>query len=302
MYSSYGGPNGMQPPPRLLQRLGGYVIDAVLGQGAMAVVYRARSPQGQMVALKVLTDVAASQLKLRTMFQNEYRITSRLKHPGVVQVRESGMIEGHFFIAMDLVQGKTLHEFQGKDKGLGEAPSINLVRQLAGTLDFVHQQQVVHRDFKPANIFVTQDGRALLFDFGAALDLRAPTLEEASGIYGTPGFLAPEQIRNGNAIDGRADLYSLGVVFYRMITGRRPFYGTRDEVLDAHLYTPPPPPSEFGYISPELEPVLLKLLAKDPNARYQTGADFLRALDQVHLQAPPESAPQRLLRWFLARE
>lgn len=302
MYSSYGGPNGMQPPPRLLQRLGGYAIDTVLGQGAMAIVYRARSPQGQMVALKVLTEVAAAQPKLRTMFQNEYRITSRLKHPGVVQVRESGTIEGHFFIAMDLVQGKTLQDFQGKDKGLGEAPSINLVRQLAGTLDFVHQQQVVHRDLKPANIFITQDGRALLFDFGAALDLRVPAAEKASGIYGTPGFLAPEQIRDGNAVDGRADLYALGVIFYRMITGRRPFYGTRDDVLEAHLYTAPPPPSEFGYISPELEPVVLKLLAKEPTARYQTGAELLCALDEVHLQAPPERASQRLLRWFLPRE
>lgn len=302
MHSSYGGPNAMQPPPRLLQRLGGYVIDAVLGQGAVAVVYRARSPQGRMVALKVLTEMAAAQPKIRTMFQNEYRLTSRLKHPGVVQVRESGMIDGHFFIAMDLVEGKTLQDFQRKDKGLGEAPAINLTRQLAGTLDYVHQQQVVHRDLKPSNIFVTQDGRALLFDFGAALDLRTPVEEEASGIYGTPGFLAPEQIRNGNAVDGRADLYSLGIVFYRMITGRRPFYGTREDVLDAHLYTSPPPPSEFGYVSPELEPVLLKLLAKDPAARYQTGAELLSALEAVHLEAPPERAPQRLLRWLLARE
>lgn len=302
MYSSYGGPNQMQQPPRLLQRLGGYTIDTVLGQGAVAVVYRARSPQGRNVALKVLTDVAAGQPKIRTMFQNEYRITSRLQHPGVVQVRDAGTIEGHFFIAMDLVEGKTLQEFQGKDKGLGEALAINLTRQLAGTLDYVHQQQVVHRDLKPANIFVTQDGRALLFDFGAALDLRAPAEKEARGIYGTPGFLAPEQIRNGNAVDGRADLYSLGVIFYRMVTGRRPFYGTREDVLDAHLYTPPPPPSEFGYISPELEVILLKLLAKDPAARYQTGSELSKALDAVHLELPPESTPQRFLRWLLARE
>ncbi|MBX3013377.1 MAG: serine/threonine protein kinase [Caldilineaceae bacterium] len=292
----------MQPPPRLLERLGGYTIDAVLGQGAVAVVYRARSPQGRQVALKVLTDAAASQPKIRTMFQNEYRITSRLQHPGVVQVRDAGMIDGHFFIAMDVVEGKTLQDFQGKDKGLGESPAMNLARQVAVTLDYVHKQQVVHRDLKPSNIFITQDGRALLFDFGAALDLRAPVEKEASGIYGTPGFLAPEQIRNGNAVDGRADLYSLGIIFYRMVTGRRPFYGSREDVLEAHLYTPPPPPSEFGYISPELEVVLLKLLAKDPAARYQTGAELLQALDTVHIEVPPESAPQRFFRWLLARE
>ncbi len=298
MYSSYGGPNGMQPPQRLLQRLGGYVVETVLGQGAVAVVYRARSPQGRVVALKVLNDGAAAQPKIRLMFQNEYRITSRLQYPGIVQVRDTGMIDGHLFIAMDLVEGKTLQDFQSKDKGLGETVAVNLTRQLANTLYYVHQQQVVHRDLKPSNIFVTQDGRALLFDFGAALDLRAPPQEEASGIYGTPGFLAPEQIRNGNTVDGRADLYSLGVIFYRMVTGRRPFYGTREDVLDAHLYTPPPPPSELGYVSPELEVVLLKLLAKDPAARYQTGAELITALEQVHLEAPPEGAPQRLLRWL----
>jgi len=299
MYSSYGGPNPMQPPQRLLQRLGGYVIDTVLGQGAVAIVYRARSPQGKVVALKVLTDMAAAQPKIRLMFQNEYRITSRLKYPGVVQVSDSGMIDGHPYIAMDVVEGKTLQDFMGKDKGLGEAPSVNLVRQLANTLNYVHQQQIVHRDLKPANIFVTQDGRALLIDFGAALDLRNPPTEPASGIYGTPGFLAPEQIRNGNAVDGRADLYSLGVIFYRMVVGRRPFYGTREDVLEAHLSTPPPPPSDVGYVSPQLEVVLLKLLAKDPAARYQTGAELVTALDQVHLEAPPAGAPQRLLRWLL---
>ncbi|MEZ4731698.1 MAG: serine/threonine-protein kinase [Caldilineaceae bacterium] len=206
------------------------------------------------------------------------------------------------FIAMDLVEGKTLQDFQSKDKGLGEAPAINLARQLASTLRLCASAAGGASRSQPSNIFVTQDGRALLFDFGAALDLRTAIEGEASGIYGTPGFLAPEQIRNGNAVDGRADFYSLGVVFYRMITGRRPFYGTREDVLDAHLYTAPPPPSEFGYISPELEPVLLKLLAKDPVARYQTGAELLTALDGVHLEAPPERAPQRLLRWLLARE
>jgi len=289
----------MQPPQRLLQRLGGYVIESMLGQGAVAIVYRARSPQSRVVALKVLNDVAAAQPKIRLMFQNEYRITSRLQYPGVVQVRDTGMIDGHLFIAMDLVEGKTLQDFQGKDKGLGETVAVNLARQLANTLHYVHQQQVVHRDLKPSNVFVTQDGRALLFDFGAALDLRAPPHAEASGIYGTPGFLAPEQIRNGNAVDGRADLYSLGVIFYRMVTGRRPFYGSREDILDAHLYTPPPPPSEFGYVSPELEVVLLKLLAKDPAARYQTGAELITALEGVHLETQPEGAPQRLLRWLL---
>ncbi|MEZ4866842.1 MAG: serine/threonine-protein kinase [Caldilineaceae bacterium] len=298
MYSSHSGQNNRAEPQRLLRQLGAYAIDGVLGQGAVAVVYRARSPQGRTVALKVLTDVAAAQPKIRQMFQNEYRITSRLNYPGVVRALDAGVIDGHPYMSMELVAGKTLQEFVRHDKSLGESPAINIVRQISTTLNYVHQQQVVHRDLKPTNVFVTQDGRALLFDFGAALDLRNPPQEEAAGIYGTPGFLAPEQIRDGNAIDGRADLYSLGVIFYRLVSGRRPFYGTREDVLDAHLHTPPQKPSEHAYVSPELEAVILKLLAKDPAQRYQTGAELTAALDSVHLQPPPESAPVRLLRWL----
>jgi len=302
MYSTVGGYNNRMEPPRLLTRLGGYQIEAVLGQGAVAVVYRARSPQGRTVALKVLTDAAASQRRVRLLFQSEYRITSRLKHPGVVQAIDAGEIDGHPYMAMDVVAGKTLQDFVRKDKGLGETASIDIVRQLASTLDYVHQQNVVHRDLKPTNIFITQSGRALLFDFGTALDLRNPPTEPDFGIYGTPGFLAPEQIQHGDQVDGRADLYSLGVIFFRLLTGRRPFYGTRDDVLDAHLHTIPPTPSEFAYVSPGLEAITLKLLEKDPAQRYQTGDEILHALEDVELVPEPENAPQRLMRWLFNRQ
>ncbi|HRW08719.1 MAG TPA: serine/threonine-protein kinase [Caldilineaceae bacterium] len=302
MYSTVGGYNNRMEPPRLLTQLGGYQIEAVLGQGAVAVVYRARSPQGRTVALKVLTDAAASQRRVRMLFQSEYRICSRLNHPGVVRVLDAGEIDGHPFMAMEVVAGKTLQDFVRKDKGLGETASLDIVRQLAATLDYIHQQQVVHRDLKPTNVFITQNGRALLFDFGTALDLRNPPTEPDTGIYGTPGFLAPEQIQHGDQVDGRADLYSLGIIFYRLLTGRRPFYGTRDDVLDAHLHTPPPPPSEFAYVSPGLEAIVLKLLAKDPDKRFRTGAELLQALENVELVPEPENAPQRLMRWLFNRQ
>jgi serine/threonine protein kinase len=301
MYSTVGGYNNRMAPPTLLTKLGAYKIDAVLGQGAVAVVYRAQSPQGRTVALKVLTDAAASQRRVRDLFQAEYRITSRLNHPGVVRAIDAGEIDGHPFMAMEVVAGKTLQDFVKKDKGLGETASIDITRQLAATLDYVHQQQIVHRDIKPTNIFITQNGRALLFDFGTALDLRNPPTVPDTGIYGTPGFLAPEQIKHGDEVDGRADLYSLGVVFYRLVAGRRPFYGSRDDVLDAHLHAVPPPPSEFAYVSPNLEAIILKLLAKDPAVRYQSGSELVAALDHVELVPEPEGAPQRLMRWLFNR-
>jgi serine/threonine-protein kinase len=201
---------------------------------------------------------------------------------------------------MALVEGMTLEEFLSKNRTLGETASVKIAKQVAQALDYVHQHGVIHRDLKPANILISQDGRALLFDFGAALNRNTPPLVAMDGIYGTPAFLAPEQIRDSQSVDGRADLYSLGVILYRMVSGRKPFYGGRDELLEAHLHQPPPPPSEFAYVSPELEAVILKAIRKDPTQRFQTGAEFAAALDEVELKPPPErvALPQRILQWI----
>lgn len=281
-------------------RLGPYQIESTLGQGAVAVVYRARGPNGGLVALKVLTDMAAAQPKIRKLFQNEYRITSRLNHPGVVRALEAGEVDNHPYVALTLVDGQTLEEFLTKHPTLGEVPAVDIIRQVALTLDYIHQQGIVHRDIKPSNILIAADGRALLFDFGTALNMNARNPDDLDGVYGTPAFIAPEQTERGQEIDGRADLYSLGVVLYRMVAGRKPFYGTREEVLDAHRHEAPPEPSVFAYVSPALESIILKAMAKDPAARFQTGAEMATALSQVELTPPPERVqlPQRILRWF----
>jgi eukaryotic-like serine/threonine-protein kinase len=291
----YAGASPLNP----LQRFGPYQIERALGAGAVAVVYRA-TQDGRQVALKVLNPYAAGQAKIRQLFRNEYQLASRLRHPGVVQVFDAGEIEGYPYMAMTLVQGTTLEEYLATNPILGETASIDIARQVALTLDYVHQQAIVHRDLKPGNILISRDGRALLFDFGTALNLNAPPPPGIDGIYGTPAFLAPEQIRNSAEIDGRADLYSLGVVLYRMVAGRKPFYGSRSEVLEAHLHQPPPPPSEFAYVSPELEAAILKALAKERADRYQTGQEFADALQAVKLEPPPERVPigQRILGWL----
>jgi serine/threonine-protein kinase len=282
------------------QRFGSYQIEQPLGAGATAVVYRARSEDGRLVALKVLNPVAVRQPRMRRIFRNEYQIGARLRHPGIVQVYETGEYDGHPYITMALVQGQTLEEFMAVQKRLGETAAVSIARQVATALDYVHAQSIVHRDLKPANVLISRDGRALLFDFGTALDRNAPAPEDLEGIYGTPAFIAPEQIRNTGMIDGRADLYSLGVILYRMVAGRKPFYGSRSELLDAHLQATPARPSEFAYVSPELEAIIDKSLAKDPADRFQTGAEMAAALEQARLVEPPETAsiPQRILQWF----
>jgi serine/threonine protein kinase len=243
---------------------------------------------------------AANQPNLRRLFRNEYQLAARLRHPGIVQVYEMGEIDGHPYIAMMLVQGMTLEAYLAANPKLGETASVEIGRQVALALDYVHEQGIVHRDLKPANILISNDGRAYLFDFGASLNRRTAAPEEFHGIYGTPAFLAPEQIRSSADLDGRADLYSLGVILYRMVSGRKPFYGSRNEVLEAHLQEAPPPPSKFAYVSPELEAVILKAIAKDPADRFQSGAKLAAALQAAKLEPPPERLPigQRILEWF----
>ena len=282
------------------QRFGPYQIEKALGAGALAVVYRARMPDGRLVALKVLKPEVSSQGKLRQLFRNEYELTARLRHPGLVEVFDAGEIDGHPYIAMALVQGPTLEEYLARHKTLGETASIKIARQIALTLDYIHEHGIIHRDLKPANILISNEGRALLFDFGAALNSKVPPVTKVEGIYGTPAFLAPEQIRDSQAVDGRADLYSLGVILYRMVSGRKPFYGSRSDLLEAHLHQPPPPPSEFAYVSPQFEALILKALAKDPAQRFQSGAELAKALDEVQLTPPPARTgiSQRILGWL----
>jgi serine/threonine-protein kinase len=293
---SYPGMEMLRPA----QQFGPYRIEQVIGQGAVAVVYQARQMNGRVVALKVLMPAAAREPHMRQLFQHEYQILARLRHPGVIEVYDAGQIDSKPYIAMPLIQGITLEEFLVDNEKPGEAASLEIARQVANTLDYVHSQGIVHRDLKPGNLFVASNRRIILFDFGAALDQQGPAEVERQGIYGTPSFVAPEQIRQDGTVDGRADLYALGVILYRMLTGRKPFYGSRAEVLHAHLHQPPPKPSDFSYVSPQVEALVLKALAKDPADRFQSGQDFEQALSTVQIEAPPEPAslPQRILGWL----
>lgn len=290
-----------QPPEQPLQRLGPYQIEGTLGQGAAATVYRARRPDGATVALKVLHRAAGADAKIREAFQHEAKILLKLNHPGIVRALDAGQMDGHYYMTLALIGGQTVDALLTRQKKLGEVPTIDIGMQVANTLDYLHSQRIVHRDIKPGNILLNERSRALLFDFGAAIDLNVeqPTPGQ---IYGTPAFLAPEQARGDADIDGRADIYALGGTLYRMVAGRKPFYGTRGELLEAHLSSTPPRPSQFAYVSPALEAAILKALSKSPDDRHQTGSEFAAALDAARNPDPPAPAsqelPQRLLHWL----
>ncbi|MEZ4660980.1 MAG: serine/threonine-protein kinase [Caldilineaceae bacterium] len=292
----------------MLTQIGNYQIESTLGEGAAGIVYRARrmdaaightDSDAPIVALKVLRPEVITQPQVLACFQFEGRILSRLRHPGILCVYETGMDDGHMYTVMELIDGYSLDKYLLAQKRLPVSESIKLARQTAEALDYLHSHGYAHRDIKPANLMYALDGRLVLYDFGTVIRIKDGTDYE-SGVYGTPAFLAPEQIEAGAKIDGRADLYALGIMLYQMVTGRKPFYGSRQEVLDAHVYAEPPPPSKFARVPKSLEAVIMKSIAKQPAARFATGAQFAEALTQVEENLPPPtSSPWQRLRGWL---
>lgn len=254
----------------------------------MAVVYRACNPQGEPVALKILFPPPDVGAEILARFEREARTAARLNHPAIVRVIDVGQADGRAFMVMPLIKGQTLAIRLAQVGKFDEATAADVAWQIADALYYAHGHGVVHRDVKASNILLTDDGRALLTDFGVAQALDDPSLTHTGHTVGTPAYMAPEQATGAQAIDGRADLYSLGVVLYQMVTGRVPFEGTTPQVLHAHVYQPPPPPSTIAAVSPGMEAVIMQALAKDVSHRFQTGAAMAHALAQLDDQTRVE--------------
>jgi hypothetical protein len=243
---------------------GGYRIEAVAGRGGMGVVYRAIDLSlGRPVALKVIAPEFAQDPAFREGFLKEPRLAASLDHPGVVPIYEAGEREGQLYLAMRWVEGSDVRQLLQRDGRLSPETTVDILTQVAEALDATHRRGLVHRDVKPANILVDDDGHAYLGDFG--ISARGGGAAGAGGrIAGTLDYLAPEQIR-GEDVDGRADCFALGCVLYECLNGTPPFRRESEaEALWAHLRDPPPPLR--GY--PALDPVIRRALAKDRDERY----------------------------------
>ena len=280
-----------------VQQLGRYEVLAELGRGAMGAVFRARDPRiDRTVAIKTIAVPGAdakSMEEYRQRFFREAQAAGRLSHPGIVTIFDADEDQPSHtpFIVMEYVDGRTLDTLVDASPG-GRLPldtAIDLVQQISGALDYAHAHGIIHRDIKPSNIIVTADGRAKIADFGIAkLSMIEATLP--GNVLGTPAYMSPEQL-SGKAIDGRSDLFSLGVIAYWLFTGEKPFTGESITEVSVQVATRDPRPATE--VSPGLNKdfdyVLARALAKDPARRYQRGKELAADLEDVRLARPPRS-------------
>lgn len=273
------------------KRFGRYEIVGELGRGAMGVVYKARDPQiDRLVALKTVSlwgQEPDEEKEFRLRFMNEAQAAGRLHHPGIVSVFDVGESPENQdpYIVLEYVSGESLNRIVSREKKLPLKRALQLAEEIADALDYAHAQGVIHRDIKPANILVTEAGRAKIADFGIAkLNLAHFTIP--GRVLGTPAYMAPEQL-SGEGVDGRSDLFSLGVILYAMVTGHSPFQGSSATTVCFKVANREPIAASALDMSlpPQLDAVISRAMAKEPSERYQKGADFaedLRILQQAY--------------------
>ncbi len=269
-------------------KLGRFQIASVLGQGAMGVVYLAHDPDiGRPVAIKTVRPegVGGESLQdLEARFLKEARLAGRLQHPNIVTVYDVGRDHGECFIAMEYVDGQPLTRHLAAGAELPLSARLGIIRQVAEALGHAHERGVLHRDVKPGNILVGRDGRVKVTDFGIGKFTEATTSEltRTGHMVGSPAYMSPEQVK-GEKLDGRSDLFSLGIVLYELLTGARPFPGDSITTLVYQiLHTEPRDPLELKADLPvSTREVVARLLAKAPDRRPANAREFIRELQRI---------------------
>lgn len=278
------------------RKFGGYEVTGLLGRGGMGEVYRARHPdRSQDVAVKVLPAAKASDEDFRARFEREATTVAALHHPNIIQVFDYGRADGDIYMVMEYIDGQGLDAYIREHGPLPLDLVRSLMRDVCAALDYAHGQGLVHRDIKPSNIMLQQvttqiarqpvrivSHRAVLMDFGVARMVSDTTgLTQSGVIVGTFDYMAPEQISGSSTVDHRADIYSLGVVLYQMLTGTLPFAGDNPGVIVfAHLQRPAPDPREvIPSLPPSVAYAVKRAMAKQPDDRFQRAGELAAELD-----------------------
>lgn len=273
--------------PKAGEKIGFYEIRSVLGKGGMGTVYLADDHSlDRRVALKMLPLRLSQDPDIVARFQREARALAKLRHPNLMHIYTVGEHQGRPFFAMEYIKGSTLGAVIAKTGRLRPPQAVHIAAEVMSALDKVHKAGTIHRDIKPGNIMIDEDGRAVLMDFGLARQETDAALTADHTVLGTPSYMSPEQA-GGERLDARTDIYSLGVVMYEMLTGSPPFKGkTSFEVLRQHIESTVPAPSELQPgVPPELDVAIARALAKSPGDRFQDVGEMAAALSQVYRNA-----------------
>src|SRR5882757_2104853 len=281
-----------------LTKAGRYEIQGELGRGAMGVVYKAVDPViGRTVAVKTLRlseeGTGLSRPELLNRFQTEARAAGLLTHPNIVVVFDAGEEEGLYYITMELVEGKSLQALLDSGQAFPLPRVLRIMEQTCSALHFAHERNIVHRDIKPANLMLTADDTVKVTDFGTAKILQFGTVQQTAHVMGTPSYMSPEQVK-GRAVDGRSDIFSLGVMLYEMVTGEKPFPGQSiTTVIYKIVNEEPVPPQQIDpSIHPGISAIVMKALVKEPDQRYQNCREMLEDLRNYRSLAPGSGNPQ----------
>jgi serine/threonine protein kinase len=284
-----------------IAKAGRYEILGELGRGAMGVVYRAVDPViGRNVAVKTirLTEegTGLSRPELLSRFQTEARAAGLLTHPNIVVVYDAGEEDGIYYITMELVVGQSMQAVFDSTEAFPVPRILRILEQACSALQFAHERNIVHRDIKPANLMLTADDTVKVTDFGTAKILQFGTVQQTTHVMGTPSYMSPEQVK-GRPVDGRTDIFSLGVVLYEMLTSEKPFPGQSiTTVIYKIVNEQPIPPRQLNpSVHPGLNDIVMRALAKEPDERYQSCREMLEDLRNYRALGAHDRGPDATL-------
>lgn len=297
-------PGNQESQKEILRRLReqgipGYKIEGILGTGAMAIVFRGRQTSlNRIVAIKVLRSRLAKNDHYVRRFHIEGRSAAKLNHHNIVSAIDVGRAGDYHYFVMEYVEGDTIDADLKQGKIFEEKEALNIIIQVARALNHAHEHWIIHRDIKPKNIMITKEGIVKLADLGLARELTDIVAIEAEEgqVWGTPYYIAPEQIRGKRDIDGRADIYSLGATLYHMATGRVPFHHeNKREIMNMHLHTRLTPPDHINRkLSIGISEMVEIMMKKNPEDRYQNVKILIDDIESIMKGSPPIRAHQSI--------